>query len=215
MKNNAEDDKYKETFITWNKVAKLYEDIFMDLNIYNETYDLFCELLINDSNSIFEIGCGPGNISKYVLSKNKTIEYFGIDVSVKMIELAKANNPMATFKVMDTRNINHLSTKFNAVICGFTIPYLSNNDLCQLILDCKNCLNSKGLFYLSFVEGSYEKSSYISGSNGDRMFFYYHSIETILNELNKRGFDILHNLKVDYVRGDKNEIHTVLIAQLN
>ncbi|WP_236010765.1 hypothetical protein [Flavobacterium chungangense] len=38
-------DRYKETFETWNKIAKLYEDKFMNLNIYDETYDFFCSFL--------------------------------------------------------------------------------------------------------------------------------------------------------------------------
>ena len=33
-------DKYTETFETWDKVAKLYQDLFMDLNLYDDTYDL-------------------------------------------------------------------------------------------------------------------------------------------------------------------------------
>ena len=55
-------DKYKETFKTWNKVASLYEDKFMDLDLYNNTYDYFCEL-VKDNAKILEIGCGPGNIT--------------------------------------------------------------------------------------------------------------------------------------------------------
>ena len=62
-------DKYRETFETWNKVAQLYEDKFMDLDLYNDTYDQFCELLLKKNASILEIGCGPGNITKYLLSK--------------------------------------------------------------------------------------------------------------------------------------------------
>lgn len=33
-------DKYKETFETWNNVASMYHDKFMDLDLYNDTYDV-------------------------------------------------------------------------------------------------------------------------------------------------------------------------------
>lgn len=31
-------DRYTETFETWNKVASLYQDRFMDLDLCNDTY---------------------------------------------------------------------------------------------------------------------------------------------------------------------------------
>ena len=34
------DNRYTETFETWNKVAALYQDKFMDLDLYNDTYEL-------------------------------------------------------------------------------------------------------------------------------------------------------------------------------
>lgn len=30
---------YQETFETWNKIAGLYEEKFMDLDLYNQSYD--------------------------------------------------------------------------------------------------------------------------------------------------------------------------------
>ena len=52
-------DRYQETFNTWNKVAKLYQDKFMDLDLYDDTYDTFCEAVNIENATILEIGCGP------------------------------------------------------------------------------------------------------------------------------------------------------------
>lgn len=62
------DNRYKETFETWNKGASMYQDKFMDLDLYNENYDFFCDSLNKPNSKILEIGCGPGNITKYILS---------------------------------------------------------------------------------------------------------------------------------------------------
>ena len=67
-------DNFNETKNTWNKLANLYQERFMDLNIYNESYDLFIEKLLTKNSNILEIGCGPGNISKYLLSKNPNLK---------------------------------------------------------------------------------------------------------------------------------------------
>ena len=73
-------DKYKETCETWDKVAVLYQEKFMHLDLYNETYDFLCNTLPNGHSSILEIGCGPGNITKYLLSnKSFDISYEKLD----------------------------------------------------------------------------------------------------------------------------------------
>src|SRR5829696_71014 len=88
-------DNYQKTFETWDKVATLYQEKFMNLDLYNDTYNKFCELIKKPNATIFEIGCGPGNITKYLLAKKPDIQIYAIDVAPNMIQLAKANNPTA------------------------------------------------------------------------------------------------------------------------
>lgn len=139
-------DTYKETFDTWNKVAKLYQEKFMNLDLYDDTYDTFCEQVNIENSTILEIGCGPGNITKYLLNKRPDFRIEGIDILPNMIELAKANNPTADFKVMDCREIDKLQSKFDGIICGFCFPYLSEFDSSKLVKGCGNLLNDKGVY---------------------------------------------------------------------
>lgn len=207
-------DRYLETFETWNKVAKLYETKFMDLDLYNDTYDKFCELLSTKNPAILEIGCGPGNITKYLLTKRPDFEITGIDISPNMIELAKINCPNAKFEVMDSREIGNLKTKFDAIVCGFCLPYLSESDVEKFIADSKSLLNENGIMYFSFVEGENDKSGYQKGSSGDRVYFYYHNIEILTNQLKANNFEHLNLMRKSYLKNDKTEeIHTIIIAE--
>ncbi|UUF13910.1 MULTISPECIES: class I SAM-dependent DNA methyltransferase [Flavobacterium] len=206
-------DKYQETFETWNKIANLYEDKFMNLSLYDETYDFFCSTLKQEQINIFEIGCGPGNITKYLLSKNPSLKITGIDIAPKMIELAKTNNPSANFEVMDTRELSFLNQKFDAIMCGFCLPYLSEEDCFQLIIDSEKILSNNGVLYLSFVQGKPSESGFISGNTGDRTYFYYHSLEDISNQLLIHNFDIIKLFNVNYPKADNVEIHTIIIAK--
>src|SRR5688500_7295343 len=104
-------DKYKTTFESWNKVASLYEEHFMDLDLYNDTYDAFCEAIEKSNPKILESGCGQGNMKKDMLYKRTDFELEGIDNAPNMVELAKKNKPNATFRVMDSRDIDQLKTK--------------------------------------------------------------------------------------------------------
>ena len=95
----------EETIETWNHIAKLYQEKFMDLALYNDSYDYFCRALDKPQAKILEIGCGPGNITKYLLFKRPDFEILGIDVAPNMISLAQQNIPAAHFEVMDARLI--------------------------------------------------------------------------------------------------------------
>lgn len=206
-------DKYQETFKTWNKIAKVYEDKFMDLDLYNDTYNVFFHLISKTNASILEIGCGPGNITKYLLTKNTNLKIKGIDISPKMIELAKKNNPLAEFQVLDSRDISSIKNKFDAIVCGFCIPYLSKSDCKTLIKDCKKLLNDYGVLYLSFVEGDYKNSGFISGSAGNRAYFYYHNLDDLQTELKTNAFSTKELFYKDYKKANKTEVHTILIAK--
>lgn len=208
------DSRYKETFETWNKVASMYQDKFMDLDLYNESYDFICDSINEPNSKILEIGCGPGNITKYILSKRPDFHIFGIDVAPNMIELAKRNNPTASFAIMDCREISKIETKYDGIICGFCLPYLSQKDVENLISDAKNLLNEDGFIYLSFVEGDPDQSDFQVGSSGDRSYFYYHTLDQLKTQLVKNGFENLNTFKVEYKKSKTEiEIHTILTAR--
>jgi cyclopropane fatty-acyl-phospholipid synthase-like methyltransferase len=205
---------YDETLNTWNKVAQLYQEKFMDLDLYDESYALFSSAIEKQNASILEIGCGPGNISRYLLKLHQDFIIHGIDFAPNMIELAKVNIPKATFEVRDARDISQLSKTFDGIIAGFCLPYLSGEESKQLILDANSLLNENGILYLSFVEGDPAQSGLKVSSTGDRAFFHYHELSTLTRAIVEAGFENPLCLHVNY--GDassKQEIHTILIAK--
>lgn len=207
-------DKYQETINTWNKVAKLYQDTFFDIDLYDDTYDAFCELLPDAGSKILDLGCGPGNITRYFLHKRPDYKITGIDAASQMLELAKKNNPAAEFQLMDVRDLHKLNKSFNGIIAGFCLPYLSAEDRNQLWKNCARLLEAPGIFYLSFVEGAPEDSGFQTGIGGDRVFFYYHDLSGINEELKNFGFELLNIVHKSYRRpGKPEEIHTILLAE--
>lgn len=207
-------DLYKETFETWNKVALLYQDKFMNLDLYNDTYNFICNSITKDHAKILDIGCGPGNITKYLLSKRPDFNIHGVDISPKMIELAKKNNPTASFAILDSRQIDEIKAKYNGIVCGFCLPYLSQTDSQKLVTDCYNLLDENGLLYISFVEGDPIKSDFQVSSNGDRSYFYFHNLDDLKSILSKSKFYELKTFRVEY-KNSENEIdvHTILTAK--
>jgi 2-polyprenyl-3-methyl-5-hydroxy-6-metoxy-1,4-benzoquinol methylase len=207
-------DRYKETFETWNKVASLYQDKFMHLDLYNDTYDFISNSIAKDKAKLLEVGCGPGNITKYLLSKRPDFDIFGIDIAPNMLELAKKNNPTASFAIMDCRQIGELKIKYDGIVCGFCLPYLSQTDSAKLITDSYNLLNDNGLIYLSFVEGDPSKSGFQVGSSGDRSYFCFHTLDELKKQLIESNFEELKIFKVEYEKSEKEkDTHTILVAK--
>ena len=207
-------DKYEETFETWNKVAEIYQEKFMKLKLYDESYRVICEEIEKRNAQLLDVGCGPGNITKFLLHERPDFEVLGIDIAANMIELAKISNPNANFAVMDTRQITDLNTRFDGIVCGFCLPYLSETDCSKLISDSWILLNNDGILYLSFVEGDPAQSDFQAGSSGDRVYFYYHDRESITLQLTDHNFKLLKVFDIAYDKGKQAvEMHTVVIAQ--
>ncbi len=207
-------DPYKTTSDSWNKIATRYEEVFMDLELYNDTYTGFCDLLPMRGASLLEIGCGPGNITRYMLSERPDFKILGIDIAPNMIKLAQQHNPTAAFKVLDCRLIHTLNPGYHGIICGFCIPYLSQSDCATLLRNCSNLLYKDGVMYLSFVEGDPQDSGFITDSDGNSMYFNYHSLDEIQKEFKKNNIKTIQIIKKEYVTKKGNaEIHTVVLAK--
>lgn len=207
-------NRYKETFDTWNKIANLYQDRFMELNLYNESYDFFCNTLADSKARILDMCCGPGNITKYLLSNSPKYKILGIDVAKNMVELAKKNNPQADFKILDSRKIGTIKDQFDGIICGFCLPYLSQKEVQKLIENCRILLKPNGILYLSFVDGNPEKSGFQTSATGDRVYFYYHEETNLLSSLLSNGFETLKKFEIEYKnRLGAIELHHIIVAR--
>ncbi|MGX7666505.1 class I SAM-dependent DNA methyltransferase [Flavobacterium pedocola] len=197
----------------FNKCANLYEERFMDFDLYNDTFDLFCEAIEKENAEVLELACGPGNITKYLLKKRADFKILGTDLAPKMIELAQKNNPSASFQLLDCRGFLKLGKKFDGIMCGFGLPYLSKEETIQLIKDANDCLNDGGILYLSTMEDDYSKSGFKKGSTGDEIYMHYHQEDYLAEALGQNGFKIIALQRKKFPEQDgSNTTDLILIA---
>lgn len=212
--NEHEENSYQITFDTWNEIAFLYQEHFMQFSLYNKSYDDFCALLKPQQNSILELGCGPGNITSYLLQKRPDLQLVGIDIAPNMIQLAQANNPNATFHVLDIRHLKTVEQSFDSIIAGFCFPYLSPKDLIKVFQDCAEILPEEAYFYFSFVPGNPNLSGFIEGSSGHKSYFYFYEISFFEELIKQNHFAVCKKYLFEY-SGKNNQIeqHCVYIIQ--
>lgn len=134
----------------------------------------------------------------------------GIDLAPKMVDLARINNPSATFEVRDTLKIDQLEPRFDAIVIGFLFPYLSVDQVELLLEKVERKLKTNGLLYLSTMEDLYENSRLKSGSTGEQLMMYYYESAFLIQLLEKNGFQILSKQTQPYLISE-NETDTDLI----
>ncbi|MDX1544498.1 MAG: methyltransferase domain-containing protein [Christiangramia sp.] len=198
----------------FNKYAEGYQHKYMDVSLYHNSLDLFCEYLSSKQTEILEIGCGPGNLTKYLLSLRPDLEILGIDIAAKMIALARNNNPEAAFRVMDCRDIQQLKQTFDGIVCGFCLPYLSRDETLKLIGDMSVLLNQGGFVYISTMEADHRNSGYEGSTSGDdKLYINYHESDYILRNLEKQGFRILKTFTLENPLNKEGVKDLVIIAR--
>lgn len=191
-------DNAKNTRDIFDSCAKLYQDNFMEPLQYQPSLDLFSEFLTSDL-KVLDVGCGPGNLSAYLQKICPEIEIFGIDLSSKMLEFAKANLPAAEFQQMDCRNIDRFQKKFDAVICGFCLPYLSKEEAVDFLQKVAKILNSEGVLYLSTMVADKYSSAWVGSSKGgnQKLLTYYHQTDHLKDTLLSNNFNVLHEKRME------------------
>lgn len=196
----------------FNNNALKYQEKFMYFDLYNDTFDTFCNHIHQQNAAVLDIACGPGNISKYLLSKRPDFQILGIDLAPKMIELARINNPTARFEIMDCRDIGRLDQKFDAVMCGFALPYLSKEDAIKLIEDAALILNPGGVFYISTMEDDYAKSGPKKSSDGkSELYQYFHQADDLTAALEANGFQVVDLQRKDFPTTDETKTVDLVI----
>jgi cyclopropane fatty-acyl-phospholipid synthase-like methyltransferase len=177
---------------------------FMDLNLYKDTFSHLIDEL-PPSGAILELGCGPGNVVKYIKANRPDVHILGIDLAPEMVKAAKAANPDSEFKLMDIRQADKIEGHFDAVIAAFCIPYLSSEDLTGVFAQMKRLTTArKGMIYISCMEGSREKSGLekTSFTGASELYINYYPRKQIEWLITEHGFTIKSLYLKDYSETD-------------
>lgn len=196
----------------FDKYAETYQTKYMDISKYHQSLDIFYSSLPQNQTKILELSCGPGNITKYLITKDPTLNILATDLSPAMLRLAQENNPSINVQLMDCRSVLELKSTFDAIICGFGLPYISKEDSIKLIKDASISLNEGGLLYLSTMEDDYTKSRFIPSSSNpnEGLYMYFHEADYLTNAMESSGFKVIDISRVTYIDA-KNENVTDLI----
>ena len=173
----------------YNKIVKLHHEEFNYKRIlYRDWLDLLVSKL-NKGDKILDLGCGNGRAIKYLVDRG--FQGIGVDVSEKMLKLAKKNVPKAKFYKKDFTKLDFKDNSFDAVISFFALNHIKKKEFKQVISKCKKMLKKDGFLLLGMVEGKFEGC--FKGFYGQKMLLYgkAYTKKEIYDVLKSKAYKIL------------------------
>lgn len=136
----------------YNRISKLYHKARTDKKtagwFYNEYLEMptTLKLIGNVRNKkILDIGCGSGLYAR--LLSRRGAKVYGIDISEKMIEIAKKEAPGVQFKVGNAETLPYKSNNFDIVLVALMVEHVLNWK--KLFSEVRRVLRNKGVFVFS------------------------------------------------------------------
>ena len=76
---------------------------------------------IQSGNSLLDIGCGFGDFSEYLMQKNISVDYTGIDISKDLLEVGQQNYPQIKLIEADLFDFNPKPQSYDYVMLSGTL----------------------------------------------------------------------------------------------
>ena len=158
MKKDSRGTKYKQrTISVWNEVAPFYHKRWAknEIGPFAVTKKLLDSSKIKKSDSVLDLACGTGLVTKKLLDKvGKSGQIYAIDSSESAIKIAKrwiGSAKNLHFIRADAEKVQ-FNTKFNVITCQYALFFFPNEQ--KVLRNMRRFLKKDGRIALA-VHGKY------------------------------------------------------------
>lgn len=88
------------------------------LESQRKRFKVLCEIGDLRGKRILDIGCGLADIYDYLISQGINLDYTGVDITLRMIELAKSKYPELKLEVLDILNLKNPSPIYDYLLAS-------------------------------------------------------------------------------------------------
>ncbi|MGM0365715.1 MAG: class I SAM-dependent methyltransferase [Actinomycetota bacterium] len=185
-----ENSKNREKFDSW---AKTYDTDRISSWFRYIHRIMLNHLDISSKRSILDVGCGTGNALILMSRENEDAKYFGIDLSSRMIEIARQktkNDSRFEFRAADSANIPYGRNSFDLVVSSNSFHHYP--DPLRVLAEVERVLKDGGSFFL--VDACRDvffpiKLQNIYRKKLEKGHINYYTTDEILQMLDQAGFE--------------------------
>lgn len=189
-------DKSRQSVEIYDHISEAYADSF---NEPSEHIDDFLNL-IKSGGKILDLGCGPGVDSSYMASKG--FDVVGVDLSERMLELAKAKNSKIQFLKADIRELTFEPESFDGNLASYSFIHIEKKDVSGVISSLYKLLKNDGVISVGIQEGE-SKELFITEplKPDEKIFINVMSADELRQLLTDHGFVIIN----EFMRKAEND----------
>ncbi len=133
--------------------ANAYKDSSFFAYFFNRRLEIvFDSLNKYDRATILDVGCGPGMMAEYAIEKG--FDFFGIDISEKMIEECINNfgNTNSThFSIGKLQKLEFPDAFFDVVLCMGALEYIPRDEIEEALAEMIRVLKPNGKIIISLM----------------------------------------------------------------
>lgn len=142
-----------------------------------------------DKGTILDIGCGPGQTTKF-LSDEGCTNIIGTDISPVMIAEAKRINPQLNFEVADALSLNYNTDTFAAAVAFYAIVNLDYPVIKTAFTEINRVLKPGAPFLFSFHTGDDIVHLDELLNENVNIDFYFLDVDSIISLLKETCFSV-------------------------
>ena len=137
---------------------------------------------------ILDVGCAAGRDSGYFSSKGFSV--VGVDLSGKLLEIARKKFPHIDFFKQDFRSHDFPKESFNGIWACASLLHLKRTEIPAVLRQFFALLKPKGILYIQVKEGKGEKDVVDILSSGQSRHFTFFEIGELKQFLEEAGFRV-------------------------
>jgi len=134
----------------YDKIIGLHSREFNCKNIqYRHWLDILASKLAKGG-AVLDLGCGNGRAVKYFVDRG--FRGVGIDISDKMLEMAKKHVPEGKFFKNEFTEIEFGPNSFDAVVSFFALNHIPKNQFKKVVIICRKVLKKTAFCFWEWLK---------------------------------------------------------------
>ncbi|MFF2143870.1 class I SAM-dependent DNA methyltransferase [Kitasatospora sp. NPDC058190] len=137
---------------------------------------------------VADLGCGPGHVAGWLAEQGAGV--VGVDLSPRMVELARREQPKAEFRTGDLLALPAADGEFAAAVALYSVIHLEPEELLPAFIEMRRVLRPGGVLLVSFHLGDEVRRMEEWWGHQVDVDFHFRGTDAVAARLAEAGFAV-------------------------